>query len=280
MTISGNTKLYGVIGDPIMHSLSPVFQNQIIRQKNLNAVYLPLRITAQGLQGSMELLKNNFAGFNVTIPYKEKIMDYLDEIDQQALEYGAVNTVKNCGGKLFGYNTDGIGFIKSLQKAKADLAGKEVLLLGAGGAAKVLAFEIIKQGGKLTIANRNTNRAEQLAAELKNHYDVFVKIVEPGELQPDYQIIINSTPVGMYPKINQCPVNVELVQNVELVYDVIYTPLETEMVKLGKQFGAKTINGLPMLIYQGVKSFEIWTGQRVTAEEIAGIQEILKNIQL
>ena len=144
--INNKTKFYAVIGDPISHSLSPVFQNCFMGQKNINAVYIPLKITAGGLSSNLELLKNNFSGFNVTIPHKENIMQYLDKVDPLAAEYEAVNTVKIVNNKLIGYNTDGIGFTKSIKDTNIDLKGKKVLLLGAGGAAKVIASEIIKLG--------------------------------------------------------------------------------------------------------------------------------------
>lgn len=302
--IDNKTKLYAVIGDPISHSLSPVFQNHFIKLRNINAVYIPLRITANNLKNSLELLKNNFAGFNVTIPHKENIMQYLDKIDSLAVEYGAVNTVKIVDGKLIGYNTDGIGFTRSIENANINLGGKKVLLLGAGGAAKVIASEIIKLGGNLTIANRNIGRGTQLKNQLEKSYDVSINgpigavLSSPNQiyfkggknqenrpsgsegLNASFDIIINSTSVGMYPNVNDSPVNPNMLQNAELVYDVIYNPFETRLLKLGSKFGAKIINGLHMLIYQGLKSFEIWTGEQATHEDEEEIYRGLINWEI
>lgn len=311
--VTRETKLYAVIGDPIAHSLSPVFQNYFIRQRNIDALYIPLRITSDTLVDNLELLRNNFSGFNVTIPHKENIMQYLDEIDSLAIEYGAVNTVKIADGALIGYNTDGIGFARSLENINISLKGKQVLLLGAGGAAKVIASEIVKLGGNLAIANRNIERGLQLKNQLEKSYDVFINIINPEGLntpsdildlakpanhtditnpakldnhtdivksaKPDtfFDVIINSTSVGMYPDIDKLPINPNILQGAELVYDIIYNPFETKLLRLGNEFGAKTINGLPMLIYQGLKSFEIWTGEQATYNEEKEIYDMLKN---
>ncbi|MFA5537189.1 MAG: shikimate dehydrogenase [Bacillota bacterium] len=256
--ISGKTKLYGVIGDPISHSLSPIFQNQLLKQEKAAGVYLPLRVTADKLQTAVEFLKDNFAGFNVTIPHKEKILDYLDELDKTAEEYGAVNTVKVREGRLVGYNTDGTGFINSLKDINLSLTGKKVLLLGAGGAAKVIAFEVVKQQGILTIANRSPKRAENIKAEIKKRYNTDINIADPNSIQDSFQIIINGTSVGMYPQVNACPVAAEALKDAELVYDLIYNPGETKLLRHGRSLGVKTVNGLPMLLHQGIKSFEIW----------------------
>ncbi|NLJ40683.1 MAG: shikimate dehydrogenase [Clostridiales bacterium] len=276
VNFSSKTKLYAVIGDPIAHSLSPVFQNNIIELKNMDAVYIPLQITVASLGYDIELLRNNFSGFNVTLPHKESIMKYLDEIDPIAKEYGAVNTVKVMGGKLIGYNTDGYGFRRSIEDIGVDLKNKRILLLGAGGAAKVIAFEIIKLGGKLTITNRNLDRAHRIKADLEGFYDVPIKVVQLDKVNKFYDIVINTTPVGMYPEINNLPINPDRLPNAELVYDIIYNPPETELLKTASSYDVKTINGLPMLIYQGLKSFELWTGKAATTREMYEIYGMLE----
>lgn len=275
--VTDKTKLYAVIGDPIAHSLSPIFQNYLLELKNINAIYIPLKVTADTLGDSLKLLRNNFEGFNVTIPHKQNIMQYLDEIDPSAIEYGAVNTVKVIDNKLIGYNTDGIGFIKSIENVNVNLKGKKVLLLGAGGAAKVIASEIIKLGGNLTIANRNIERGMQLKNRLEKSYSTPVITVTPKESDTPFDIIINSTSVGMYPNVDESPINQDVLRGAELVYDIIYNPPETKLLKLGSKFGAKTINGLSMLIYQGLKSFEIWTEEQVTYGEEGKIYRKLKD---
>lgn len=275
--ISSNTRLYGVIGDPIAHSLSPLFQNYFINKRKIDAVYLPLKITTDSLSASIRLLRDNFSGFNVTIPHKESIMEYLDEIHPLAQEYGAVNTVKILDKRLIGYNTDGLGFTRSLEKAGLKLEGRDVVLIGAGGAAKVIAAEIIRLGGRLTIANRSIDRALNIRDELNKLYKANIGVVELGGLNKSFSVVINSSPVGMYPNVDEIPIRPDLLQNTDLVYDVIYRPFETKLLKLGRESGARTINGLPMLIYQGLKSFEIWTGKPATEEEENEIYRLLKN---
>lgn len=277
VNIDSKTKLYAVIGDPIAHSLSPIFQNYFIKQRDMNAIYIPLRITADTLGGSLDVLRNNFMGFNVTIPHKENIMRYLDRIDPPAAEYGAVNTVKVVGDKLIGYNTDGIGFTRSIGDVDINLKRKRVLLLGAGGAARVIASEVIKSGGNLTIANRNTDRGESLKRELQKFYDVDIDAAGLEDISTSFDAVINSTSVGMYPDTDELPINPDVLRDAELVYDVIYNPPKTELLRFGKKFGAGTANGLPMLIYQGLKSFEIWTEEKATHSEEEEIYKMLKS---
>ncbi|NLM04474.1 MAG: shikimate dehydrogenase [Clostridiales bacterium] len=277
ININNETKFFAVIGDPISHSLSPVFQNYFINKRNINAIYIPLHITTESLGHSMDLLKNNFHGFNVTIPHKENIMEYLDEIDPLAMEYGAVNTVKNLDGRFIGYNTDGIGFTKSIEKIDINIRDSNVLLLGAGGAGKVIASEIIKSHGNLTIANRSIDRANKLKSELEKLYKSPVNICPLNNIDGNFDIIINTTSVGMYPHMDKSPVNLNVIKNSKLVYDVIYNPFETKLLQIGKELGTKTINGLPMLVYQGLSSFEIWTGKKATYDEELEIYNMLKS---
>lgn len=276
--ITSKTKLYGVIGDPIAHSLSPVFHNHFLKQKHIDGIYIPLKISSNNLGNKLNLLKSNFAGFNVTIPHKESIMQYLDEIDPLAIEYGAVNTVKIVDNRLIGYNTDGVGFIKSLEYMNINLKRKNILLLGAGGAAKVIALETVKLGGNLTIANRNIERGLRLKNQLEKLYDVSINAVKPNKLNASFDVIINSTPIGMYPNIYEYPVSLSILEKAELVYDLIYNPYKTKLLQLGSQFGAKVINGLSMLIYQGLKSLEIWTGELASSEEEKELYNKVKKI--
>lgn len=275
-SINFKTKLYAVIGDPISHSLSPVFQNYLIKKRNLNSLYIPLKITSENLEASIGFLKDNFNGFNVTIPHKESIIKYLDEIDPIAQKYGAVNTVKVFDNKLIGYNTDGFGFVKSL--SNFDFKGKKVLLLGAGGAAKVIAFEVIALGSNLTIINRNLKRAKDIKDSIEKTCKVSINLTE--KITNSFDIIINSTSVGMYPDIDDCPLELNSLNGAELVYDLIYNPFETKLLKYGNAIGAKTVNGLLMLIYQGIKSFEIWTDELILREDEELIYNLLKNEQI
>ncbi|MFA5575712.1 MAG: shikimate dehydrogenase [Tissierellaceae bacterium] len=275
--ITGKSKIYGVLGDPIAHSMSPLFQNYLLRKKGLDSLYIPIKIPPAKLGAGMDLLRENLAGFNVTIPHKESIMPYLDQIDPLALEYGAVNTVKLVDGKLTGYNTDGVGFVRSLERYKMDLEGKKVLLLGAGGAAKVIAFEVVKAGGLLSIANRNMSRAHSIRRDILKHYDSRIDLVQLESISPPYDIVINSTSVGMEPRSGESIVDGHVLEGAGLVYDIVYNPPESRLLKLGKEQGAMTINGLSMLLYQGLESFEIWTGEKTSRQDYEEIYDLVKN---
>ena len=274
--ITSKTNIYGVIGEPIQHSLSPVIHNNFFSMRNMNSIYISLLVTKDNLKSEVELLRNNFKGFNVTIPHKETIIPYLDEIDPLALEYGAVNTVRVINGKLIGYNTDGYGFLRSLDSINVSLENKNILLLGSGGAGRVAAFEILKSGGHLTIATRNINKAKELKKDLLNSYNLNINILQIEEVDSNFDIIINSTPVGMYPNVDECPVDEIVLKGTELVYDMTYNPYETRLLYLARKSGSKTINGLPMLVYQGLRSMGIWTGQSANSKEESYIFEEVK----
>lgn len=274
--INSNTNLYAVIGDPVHHSLSPIIHNNFFNKRNMDSIYISLLVKKDNLENEVELLKNNLKGFNVTIPHKETIIPYLDEIDPLALEYGAVNTVKVIEGKLIGYNTDGWGFMKSLDSINVSLRNKDVLLLGSGGAGRVAAFEILRAGGNLTIATRNIDKAKDLKDDLLKLYDTSINTNQIEGINQTFDIIVNSTPIGMYPNIDEAPVDEKVLQESELVYDMTYNPYETKFLSLGKKVGAKTINGLPMLLYQGLRSMEIWTGEVSNPEEESYLYDLLK----
>ena len=277
ININSKTNLYAVIGDPISHSLSPIIHNTVFNKRDMDSIYISLLVRRPNLKNELELLRNNFKGFNVTIPHKETIIPYLDQVDPLALEYGAVNTVKVIDGKLIGYNTDGHGFLKSLDSINVSLRNKKVLLLGSGGAGRMAAFEIVKSGGNLTIATRNISKAKLFKDDILKSYNMIIDILQIEEIDLSFDIIINSTPVGMYPNIDECPINEKVLQGAELVYDMIYNPYETKLLCLGQKSGAKTINGLPMLVYQGLKSMEIWTGEHAKTFEVDYIFNKVKN---
>lgn len=274
--INSGTNLYGVIGDPIQHSLSPIIHNNFFNKRHMDSIYISLLATKDNLRNDLQFLRNNFKGFNVTIPHKETIIPFLDEVDSLALEYGAVNTVKVINGKLIGYNTDGHGFLKSMDSINVSLKDKKVLLLGSGGGGRMAAFEIVKSAGNLTIAARNINKAKGLKKDILRSYNSVIDIMQIEEIQSSFDIIVNSTPIGMYPNIDNCPINEKVLKGAELVYDMIYNPYKTKLLCLGEKSGAKTINGLPMLVYQGLKSMEIWTGERSNLKEENYIFEEVK----
>lgn len=276
MNITSQTSLYGLIGDPVNHSLSPIIHNNFFKQKDIDSIYLSFLVKKDNLQDQLEFLRNNLKGFNVTIPHKESIIAYLDEIHPLAREYGAVNTVKVEDNKLIGYNTDGFGFIRSLNLMNISLKDKKILLLGSGGAGRVAAFEILRHKGHLTIASRDIKKALALKEDLLKFNTRPVDTVLIDEIQGSFNIIINTTPLGMNSNINLSPVPLAVLQKSELVYDMIYNPYQSKFLSLGKESGAKTINGLSMLLHQGLKSLEIWTKEEANIEEINYLYQLLR----
>jgi len=257
--INGHTKIYGILGRPVAHSLSPAMHNAAFRELGLNAVYLAFPVTdlPQAVAGLRGLA---IQGVSVTIPFKEEIIPLLDELDPQAARIGAVNTVVNRDGRLHGYNTDWLGALHAL-KAKTGLKGKHVLILGAGGAARAIAYGIMEEGGQVTLTDLDEPRAAALARDLK---------VEAIPLNAMAQcpaiILVNATPVGMDPKVDDIPINPDLLGRFRLVMDIVYQPLTTRLLREAKAHGAATIDGLQMLIHQATAQFELWTGRPAPLE--------------
>lgn len=261
--ISSKSEVFAVIGDPISHSLSPAIHNRIFHQMGMDRVYLALHIFPGELEASLGLLRKNLKGFNVTIPHKEAIMPLLDEIDERSKVYGAVNTVKlEEDGKLKGYNTDGYGFIKSLEAENLSVSGKRVLILGAGGAARVIAYELLMLGCSITIANRSMDKAKEVKAALEENIGgAQITLSRNEDLQGTYDLIVNTTPLGMVPKEKDIPVGEHIIQRASILYDLIYNPRQTKFLKIGEKYGCRTLNGFSMLFYQAVKAQEIWLGK-------------------
>jgi shikimate dehydrogenase len=252
--IDGHTKIYGILGRPVAHSLSPAMHNAAFRELGLNAVYVAFPVTslAQAVAGLRGLA---IQGVSVTIPFKEEIIPLLDGLDPQAAHIGAVNTVVNRDGRLYGYNTDWLGALAAL-KAKASLKGEHVLLLGAGGAARAIAFGILAEGCRVTLTDLDEPRAAVLARDLQ------VEAIALNALdQCPAAILVNATPVGMEPQVDDLPLNPDLLGRYRLVMDIVYKPLETRLLREAKARGAATLDGLQMLIHQATAQFELWTGK-------------------
>ena len=245
-------KHFAVIGDPISHSLSPMLHQEIYQQLGLDASFEKIHVIPDNLHSFMN--SNELDGFNVTIPHKQSVIPFLDELDESAQTIGAVNCIKN--GK--GFNTDWIGFLQALEINEFNLNGKDCTILGAGGAARAIAFGLVKAGVKsISIKNRTKDKAEQLLDWINS---VFTNN-DPSEI-PD--VIINCTPLGMWPETESMPMALnEIKPNLTLV-DTIYNPIETEWLKLGKEKGAKVIGGLDMFIAQGLASADIWFGKKIS----------------
>lgn len=265
---SGETKLFGIFGNPVQHSLSPRMHHAAFEALNLPHVYLPFRIAPDQLKKAVDAIRTlDIQGINVTIPHKEKIMSYLDEIDPAAKKIGAVNTIKNEGGRLIGFNTDGKGFVASLIESGIDPVDRAVLLIGAGGAAKGVAMALLAAGTtEIHIRTRRATAAEDLATRLQNispHSKITVIADRSGKgisLQTNKPVLlINSTPLGMQ-SADALPFPPAQIKAQWAIADLIYRPYETPLLLAAKKIGAFTIPGLGMLLHQGTLAFEIWTG--------------------
>jgi len=255
-----------LIGHPLGHSVSPAMHNAGYNLLNLDFKYSLLDIHPKKLKMEIGKLKmENIAGFNVTIPHKENIMSYLDEITKLAERIGAVNTVKNESGKLIGYNTDGPGFIDSLREdAGIDPENKKVVLLCAGGAGRAIGLSLCDAKIKsLIVFDPDTEKLEDLTSYLKDLFDIEIKKSEDLKKDIDQaDLLVNASPVGMHPKTKNCPLpkDIKLHSNI-VVYDIVYNPEETALLKRAKEAGAKGVSGLGMLVRQGALTFSIFTGQ-------------------
>lgn len=261
-------KLFALIGDPIEQSLSPAMHNAAFRALGLNCAYVALRVPERFLTDAIGGIRAlGIAGFNVTIPHKIDIVGLLDELDESASLVGAVNTVKNDRGKLIGFNTDGEGALRALEGRIRSVEGKKVVLLGAGGAARAIAFSLARADSRLTIANRTIPRARALASTIEQKLGMNVEVVslnraKLAEVLRDADALINATSVGMYPRANQTLVSASMMHRGLVVNDIVYEPLRTRLLREARRAGARTIGGLGMLVHQGALAFEIWTGKR------------------
>ncbi len=253
-------KKFAVIGNPIKHSLSPALHNWVFKSLGIDAEYEKKRIFQNELAGTIRDLDcGKLHGINITIPHKENIMQHLHEINPRAKSIGAVNVIRKSGNKLVGNNTDWYGFTMALKKNGVDPSGKEVIVLGAGGAARSIIFSL-KQSGikKIVLLNRTLQKAEKLQDEI-----VFPSSLEDSVMViKNDSIIINTTSMGM--QSDQSPLDLRLLHENQILIDVIYTPLETSFLKFGKKIGAKTLNGLDMFIYQALASLDLWFGETIS----------------
>ena len=267
--MSGATKNLGVIGWPIAHSLSPAMQAAAIEKAGLDYAYIAMPVRPEALKEAAAGLRSlGFRGFNVTIPHKTAIMDYLDEIDEDARRIGAVNTVVNEDGRLLGRNTDVTGFLRGFSRQGVTVRGKRAVVLGAGGAARAVVWGLLREGaGRLVVGARNPGKARAAlsdfaAAEVFSWDDgAFLDALGGAE------IFVNTTPLGMTPKVEATPpVDWGLVQPSAFVYDVIYTPGRTRFLREAEARGCWTLNGTAMLVGQGAEAFALWTGLRPDEE--------------
>jgi shikimate dehydrogenase len=265
MKISGVTKVCGIIGDPVEHTLSPAMQNAAFNDLKLDFIYVAFRVKKEELENAMNGVRSlGIHGLNITMPHKSAVIGYLDKIDPTAKFINAVNTVLNDDGKLLGFNTDGSGALKALKENGVDPKKKKLLLLGAGGAANAIAFHAAQEVEELVILNRTAEKAERLAEALRKKFSKQItgKSLSANHIKEELKnadILINATSVGMHPNINQSPVRPEWLRPDLCVMDIVYNPIETKLAKDAKAKGARVISGVEMLTHQGAASFEIWT---------------------
>ncbi|WP_409301808.1 shikimate dehydrogenase [Peribacillus sp. SCS-155] len=257
-------KVYGVIGDPISHSVSPDIHNDAFSRYNLNSFYHHFHVTPTKLEDAVKGMKAiGVRGFNVTIPHKTAIIPHLDEVDETARAIGAVNTVVNRNGRFVGYNTDGFGYLLALKEEyNQSLDDKRILLIGAGGAARGIYCTLVKEGiANVDIANRTVEKAKELVNDCpyENHTRVF-SIHEAETNLNQYDILINTTPEGMSPHTERMPLQLHKLKNDAFVSDIIYNPLKTKLLEAAEQKQAMIQNGLGMFAFQAALAFEIWTG--------------------
>ncbi|WP_449244068.1 shikimate dehydrogenase [Desulfobacca acetoxidans] len=252
--ITGATIIFGILGRPVAHSLSPAMHNAAFAALGLNAVYVPFAVqdlvaAVQGLRGL------NIGGVSVTIPFKEEIIPLLDEVDEEAQTIGAVNTVVNRQGWLWGCNTDWQGALTALQEQIA-LSGQQIMVLGAGGAGRAIVYAVRRAAGLVTVADLNPDRARNLAQE----FGVACLPLEEID-QSTATVLINASPVGMAPHIEATPLPARCLDRFQVVMDIVYQPLQTRLLREAAARGTRTIDGLQMLIHQGARQFELFTGQ-------------------
>ncbi len=261
-------KLYGLIGNPVAHSLSPNMHNAAFGKLNIDAVYLPFLVKKTRLKEAISSLKETgVSGFNVTIPFKSECMRYLDKIDPLAGMIGAVNTVSVKKGSLIGSNTDYAGFLRSLREdLQFNPRNKNIFILGAGGGAKAVAFALASSGcSKISIYDLISSRASDLACAVRENFPKLKTKASALKEMPDFvkdsQLLVNCTPLGMKKK-DPLPINVKLLHKGLKVYDIIYTPLKTELIRAAGKRSIRATGGIGMLLFQGVLAFELWTKRK------------------
>ncbi|WP_010678203.1 shikimate dehydrogenase [Bacillus timonensis] len=258
-------KVYGVIGNPISHSMSPAMLNDMFETYHIEARYHAFHVQTGQVKAAIEGIRGlGVYGINVTIPHKVEVIDYLDEVEEVAANIGAVNTIVNENGKLIGYNTDGNGFIRSLNRviSNEELRSANVLIVGAGGAARGIFISLAAMGvSKIDIVNRTIERAKGIIDDCRFEVESHPLSFKEAEASlSKYQVVVNTTSVGMHPNVDDTPLSVENLAPKTIVSDIIYNPFETKFLRDAAKYGAITQNGIGMFVYQGALAFEKWTG--------------------
>ncbi len=286
-TLHMNTTLVGLIGHPIRQTLSPFIHNVAFDIKKLDYLYLPFDVPAANLNNAVKgMVALGIKGFNVTIPHKVNIMQLLNNVSDEADGVGAVNTVVNDMGRLSGYNTDVYGILKSLEEYKDDLTGKMVTVIGAGGSARAVIYTLIKyfKPESINIVNRTLQKTdslmryffEKMKYDKINCYELFPENL--NEVFQNSALIVNATPVGMYPESDDSVIQPEnLFSKGQIVFDLVYNPFKTKFLKTAAKKGARVVKGTKMLVNQASKSFHLWTGEKMPEADILRSVEMLLN---
>lgn len=259
---------YALIGHPLGHSMSPFIHKRLFEEAGRSAEYSLEDIAPENLKSQLPELLKSVAGMNVTIPHKVPVIDFIDKLDESALRYNSVNCISNKDGVLTGYNTDCDGFLRSVSEKAL---GGNVLLLGCGGVGRMMAIEAARHGADLTIAiiPEAQEMADTLYKEIGEKYpDAAVKIVNINNIEGKFDLLINATPVGMYPKTDNCPVSESVIANCGYVFDAIYNPTKTKLIQTAEKLGITAVGGMSMLVLQAVVAHEIWDGDSYTQEQI------------
>jgi shikimate dehydrogenase len=265
--ISGKKKLYGIFGYPVRHTFSPGMHNAAFKKLNLDSRYVPFEVLPHNLEAAAKaVIPLGLCGINVTVPHKEKIIDYLDDLSEEARLIGAVNTIEIADGKLIGHNTDGRGFLRSLRdNAGFTPKGKQIVIIGSGGAARAVGFCLALAGvKKISLTDLVEEKALALVTDITDKTGRLVEYISHESLGAsvvEADCVINATPLGLK-NTDSLPVDAEYIRKEHLVCDLVYNPAETRFLKTAKARGAKRLPGIGMLLFQGVIAFEIWTGKK------------------
>ncbi len=271
-----------LIGYPVGHSMSAVMHNAAFMEIGLDFAYQLLEVRPEDLEKAVSetLRASDVRGANVTIPHKVSVMGYLDEIDLEAVRIGAVNTIVNDGGRLKGYNTDGIGALRAIGERYGDLRGARAVILGAGGAARAISYKLAENVSEVRILNRTPSRAEALSDYLSSLRECRAEISSDGLSRDSIRaslegadILVNTTPLGMHPDTEASPVDPDLLRPGLLVFDAVYNPPTTRLLREAEASGSRVLKGVSMLVYQGVAAFELWTGRE--APEAVMMESVL-----
>lgn len=266
--IGAATKRFAVLGETLSHTWSPYIHNSLFAAAGFDAVYLPITVPKDKLASAADVLRSCFDGFNVTIPYKERIIPLLDEVDDAVRACGAVNTVEVKDGRMIGHITDGLGMLRAIREGGVRTDRADALILGGGGAARVAAYEFLVRGGRVTLAVRDTAKGKALARELADTQmdgRARIAVCPLCHCGGAHDILVNCTPVGMYPSENACPVSAEVIARCGAVFDAVYNPRQTELLKQARAQGVPCVEGLGMLFYQAVEAQKYWFGDQIAS---------------